>query len=668
MSSRKDKEGKHRESRHSLAAGLRRLGIHTKSSGKSLRDSVIVAETASLADRSLAAPSDDRDHHHEDTHSPALTTPGMTIATSDNDSIRSSNSRNSSRKSVMSSILTPSRKRIFGSKEQLQEISRERTVDTAVSTSSSSPEVGKDRSSSRQGASSLARPDTEGDIEVSGLRPSRHTYVPPPPVMVQTPPMTTIPGTAAPMRRNTETLLTKVPVSPGVAPASVDRHQLDRKGSMVRTASLRHAETAPTPSTRPGLSTNWSSVGDRDRERDRNTNANNKRPDKRKPSRQGSGATSIAEDAFRRDSDILGNYVPGKEEILPAPSCGMYWSRPGLLNPNSNPNPNLSTGPILGQRNINTRKPIRAHTVNVVGSSLWVFGGCDQSTCFNKVEVFDGDTMSWGTPTLIGDPPPPCRAHTATLVNKTQIVVFGGGDGPRYNNDVYTLDTSNHRWSKPEIAEGPVPSPRRAHTACYRANKNEVIVFGGGDGIKALNDLWSLECGDIYAPMRWTQLHPGGKRPISRGYHTANLVGEKMVVLGGSDGHECFSDCHVLDLGSMIWHRVDISPSPSPDHAFPRLSHTSTQVGSYLFIIGGHDGSTYSSDVLLFNLVTLSWEKRRLHGHLPAGRGYHTCALYDSRLFVIGGFDGHDVFDEVSVLELAGFAYLPQINRFSVEL
>lgn len=33
-----------------------------------------------------------------------------------------------------------------------------------------------------------------------------------------------------------------------------------------------------------------------------------------------------------------------------------------------------------------------------------------------------------------------------------------------------------------------------------------------------------------------------------------------------------------------------------------RLSHTSTQVGSYLFILGGHNGQTYAQDVLLFNL------------------------------------------------------------------
>jgi hypothetical protein len=38
------------------------------------------------------------------------------------------------------------------------------------------------------------------------------------------------------------------------------------------------------------------------------------------------------------------------------------------------------------------------------------------------------------------------------------------------------------------------------------------------------------------------------------------------------------------------------------DRSIPRLSHTSTRVGSYLFVMGGHDGKQYSSDVLLLNL------------------------------------------------------------------
>ena len=42
---------------------------------------------------------------------------------------------------------------------------------------------------------------------------------------------------------------------------------------------------------------------------------------------------------------------------------------------------------------------------------------------------------------MLGDLPPPCRAHTAILVDR-KLFIFGGGEGPTYYNDLYILDTS----------------------------------------------------------------------------------------------------------------------------------------------------------------------------------------------------------------------------------
>lgn len=38
--------------------------------------------------------------------------------------------------------------------------------------------------------------------------------------------------------------------------------------------------------------------------------------------------------------------------------------------------------------------------------------------------------------------------------------------------------------------------------------------------------------------------------------------------------------------------------------------------------------------------MTMQWDKRKVYGMPPTGRGYHGAVLHDSRLFVIGGFDG----------------------------
>ncbi|KAF7558301.1 hypothetical protein G7046_g5862 [Stylonectria norvegica] len=333
-------------------------------------------------------------------------------------------------------------------------------------------------------------------------------------------------------------------------------------------------------------------------------------------------------------------------DVPPAPASGMYWSK----------------APVSGAPHTS----LRAHTTTLVGSSVYVFGGCDSRTCFNDLYVLDADAFYWSVPYVVGEIPVPLRAMTCTAVGK-KLVVFGGGDGPAYYNDVYVLDTTNCRWSKPRIIGDKLPSKRRAHTACLY--KNGIYVFGGGDGVRALNDIWRLDVTDVNK-MSWKLISssektpPGTKdyRPKARGYHTANMVGSKLIIFGGSDGGECFDDVWVYDVDAHFWKLVTIPIT------FRRLSHTATIVGSYLFVIGGHDGNEYSNDVLLLNLVTMTWDKRRVYGRAPSGRGYHGTVLYDSRLIVIGGFDGSEVFGDVMILELAVHAYYSQISHFTIEV
>jgi len=232
---------------------------------------------------------------------------------------------------------------------------------------------------------------------------------------------------------------------------------------------------------------------------------------------------------------------------------------------------------------------------------------------------------------------------------------LSGGDGPTYFNTLYILDTETLKWERP-IVTGTSPGSRRAHTTWLY--KNNIYIYAGGDGVKALDDIYILTTEPN--SMSWAKYTTTGKSPSPRGYHTSNIIGSKVIVFGGSDGHECFSDIHILDLETKQWSAIEV------DRPISRLSHTATQVGSYLFIIGGHDGAKYSSEILLLNLVTMSWETRRVYGTPPSGRGYHTAVLHDSRIFLYGGYDGQDVFDDLWILDLSACAYLPQITDFEI--
>ncbi|KAJ1801434.1 hypothetical protein LPJ59_000272 [Coemansia sp. RSA 2399] len=320
-----------------------------------------------------------------------------------------------------------------------------------------------------------------------------------------------------------------------------------------------------------------------------------------------------------------------------APTPAMYWSQ---------------------TRTWGSRPPkMRSQSLNVVGNNIYVFGGWNNSVCYNDVYVLDTETMFWSRMAAAGDAVPPCRAHTATAVGH-RLFVFGGGDGTRYFSDLYVLDTRSCVWARARIA-GTGPSARRTHTCFYYGGY--VYLFGGGDGHRALNDLWRVRAEpNADGAYEWEEVDTRGGRPFPRGYHTSTLVGNQLVVFGGSDGQECFGDTSLLSLDTMEWSHVTIDPP------LTRLAHSATLVGMYLFVICGHDGADYANQVLMLKLDTLRWETRAIYGPPPVPRGYHACALHDGRLYVHGGYNGQEVFDDLYTLELSSYSYLPQVPEFVI--
>ncbi|CAE6499586.1 unnamed protein product [Rhizoctonia solani] len=335
---------------------------------------------------------------------------------------------------------------------------------------------------------------------------------------------------------------------------------------------------------------------------------------------------------------------------------------------------------------------LRAHSMTLVDSTIWIFGGSDESDSRDDVYTLDTETFVWGKPKPTGDQPPPSRAHTATLVQNRYIFIVGGGQDFVYYDTVHIFDTVTHKWTNPDI-QGEKPIARRAHTACL--HKGRLVIFGGtfplvlcqepapislgGNGNIALNDVWSMDVTVPFDRLRWEQIKPraGSALPRPRGYHTSNLVGNVMVIIGGSDGRDCYDDIWVMDLDTGLWKEV------CTEEKYQIMFHSSTQVGSYLFILGGHSGQSFLPTLIFFNLssqpflntnqsrsnafiVTLQFETRQSAGRMFPARGYHSAVLADSRLVVTGGFDGETVFEDVSILDLAAMAYLPQVTRFGI--
>lgn len=338
-------------------------------------------------------------------------------------------------------------------------------------------------------------------------------------------------------------------------------------------------------------------------------------------------------------------------DVKKAPATQMYWHQPPFHGM-------MAAGP--------TR---RSHSISKVGSQFYIFGGSDgkpPQKATNTVFIFDAgtcllgnanlDTSFWRIPIVSGTLPPALRAHS-TIAYRSKIYLFGGGTGNNdYYNHVYMFNTLTHRWTcllESDRSKLSYPTPRRAHTAAQF--DTGMYIFGGGSGAAGLNDLWRLE---LSGKPTWTQLYPIGRKPEPRVYHTATVVRDVMIIYGGLDGKQCFSNMYIYNFTSNTYTELIIPSGPR----LCRISHTTTCVGSQLFVFGGSNGTVFNNELWIFDIPSKTWSLRQCAGTPPMARGYHVSVFYDSRLWVFGGMDTvWEGFTDVNVLEFGGSGYLGSV-------
>lgn len=124
--------------------------------------------------------------------------------------------------------------------------------------------------------------------------------------------------------------------------------------------------------------------------------------------------------------------------------------------------------------------PRAAHSSNLIGSKLFVFGGWNGKQGLNDLHCLDVDTLEWSIPTTTGSVPSTRNNH-ATFVHGSKLYIHGGHDGSKWLSDLFCYDTEREEWSNPQVS-GDLPSARACHTTTLLNRK--VYMFGGYDGSK----------------------------------------------------------------------------------------------------------------------------------------------------------------------------------------
>lgn len=99
--------------------------------------------------------------------------------------------------------------------------------------------------------------------------------------------------------------------------------------------------------------------------------------------------------------------------------------------------------------------------------------------------------------------------------------------------------------------------------------------------------------------------------PVERlflwGHSTCTLTQKKIIIFGGFGGigrHARRNDLLIFDTESGLMEVIAAAGAPSP-----RLGHTSTLVGDFMYVIGGRaDPTNILNEVWVFNMTNKQWK------------------------------------------------------------
>ena len=190
------------------------------------------------------------------------------------------------------------------------------------------------------------------------------------------------------------------------------------------------------------------------------------------------------------------------------------------------------------------------------GRYLYIFGGIADGTACGQLAVYDTRDGVWTLPTPEGDAPCARFGHSATVYDGGMWVIGGGTGGDLLRSgedltDVWRLDLGTLTWARMEPANDP-PFPAnlgRCHTAVLVGDK--VVLFGGSAQTSSRVTVFNLRTLEFSSPAIGLAAADG---PCKRFTHLAALVGTQMLMGFGwafgsaRDRRGCLGDWWALDL------------------------------------------------------------------------------------------------------------------------
>lgn len=155
----------------------------------------------------------------------------------------------------------------------------------------------------------------------------------------------------------------------------------------------------------------------------------------------------------------------------------------------------------------------------------------------------------------------------------------------------------------------------------------------------------------------WVPVNFLSRSPGSRVFPSAAVHGDSLYVFGGHDGTVYRNDLLIFNLDTRTWELDLVVAGEGPS---PRDAHAAVVHAEWMYVFGGYDSKRYLNDFHRFHFDDVTWSVVPFAaGSAPSPRGGHTAVVHGASMFVFGGCDGWNYFNDLYSFSFPGREWAP---------
>ena len=199
-----------------------------------------------------------------------------------------------------------------------------------------------------------------------------------------------------------------------------------------------------------------------------------------------------------------------------------------------------------------------------------------------------------------------------------------------YTNDIYVPVGATRSDSDRGIS---IPAPV---TLCQKVH-NPSLLKSGFTGV------WSIEMPNTLGPCA----RNGHFSVYSDDWHTL------YIGYGLNTMDECLGDVWALDTLTNSWRQIKLFGEVMT----PRTGSRCSMIGDHIVVFGGYNDPEYYSDLHIINVASGEVKRVQTSGVEPSPRSSPIVAIFNNKLYVWGGFNSDGYPNELNVLDFADFSW-----------